>query len=101
MNKTNNNEQNNIPIWDYSDDYYYTVINNNEINIRAYDKELISLWIYNNTNNQEIFDDDLSSIQETTTTINTHLQVELTKLPTKDQLLQLQKGKNNENNTKN
>ena len=51
-------------IWDYQDDYYYVDLGNIEINIRAYNIDKLSMWIYNHNINKELVDDDYSSIQE-------------------------------------
>ncbi len=78
--------------WDTQDDYYFTVINNIEINIRAYNKHTISIWIYDHDNNLEMIDDELSSLQEIQIVLNKnlHLQLQQDDLPTINQLLQLQ-----------
>ncbi|MEA3352416.1 MAG: hypothetical protein U9Q33_01170 [Campylobacterota bacterium] len=81
----------NIPIWDIQDDYYFIVINNIEINLRAYDNNSILLWLYDYDNNQEIIDDEFTSLEEITKTIQKHLKIDIN-LPTLEQLLKLQQG---------
>ena len=75
--------------YDTQDDYYITVINNIEINIRAYNTTTISLWIYNHTTNTEIRDDELSSLEEVTMVLQKNLNLHIN-LPTLNQLLRLQ-----------
>lgn len=81
----------NIPTWDIQDDYYFIVINNIEINLRAYDNNSILLWLYDYDNNQEIIDDEFTSLEEITKTIQKHLKIDIN-LPTLEQLLKLQQG---------
>ncbi|MEA3384709.1 MAG: hypothetical protein U9Q20_08600 [Campylobacterota bacterium] len=75
--------------WDYTDDYYFTVTNNIEINIRAYNCNTLHLYIYDYDNNIEIIDDGLSSLKEIKKTIQTNLKIDIN-LPTLQQLLKLQ-----------
>jgi len=49
-----NTEKNTKEKYDTQDDYYYTVINNIEINIRGYKKDRISLWIYDHNTEIEL-----------------------------------------------
>ena len=51
-------------IWDYKDDYYYTNINNIEINIRIFEDDSYSIWIYNYIKDEEIIDKDYKNINE-------------------------------------
>ena len=77
--------------WDTQDDYYYTVTNNIEINIRAYNETTLHLHIYDYDNDLEIIDDELSSLQEIQIIIQRNLKVDIN-LPTIQQLLKLKKG---------
>jgi len=51
-------------IWDYKDDYYYTNINDIEINIRIFEDDSYSIWIYNYIKDEEIIDKDYKNINE-------------------------------------
>lgn len=77
--------------FDYTDDYYFTVINNIEINIRAYDSATLHLWAYCHDNNQEMIDDELTSINEIQQVLQKNLDIKNINLPTLQQLLHLQK----------
>ena len=78
--------------YDTQDDYYITVINNIELNIRAYNNQCISLWIYDHNKNTEIIDDELSSLEEIKQVLKAKLQLDI-ELPTLKQLLRLQELK--------
>ena len=75
--------------YDIQDDYYFTVINNYEINIRAYNETSIHLWIYNHNTETEIIDDELSSLEEVTMVLQKNLKLHIN-LPSIKQLLELQ-----------
>jgi len=75
--------------YDTQDDYYYTVINNLELNLRAYNTQCISLWIYDHNTNREIIDDELSSLKEIKLVLQKNLQLYIN-LPSIKQLLELQ-----------
>ena len=51
-------------IWDYKDDYYYTNINDIEINIRIFEDNSYSIWIYDYIKDEEIIDKDYKNIYE-------------------------------------
>ena len=48
--------------WDYRDDYYFTQIGSMEINIRAYSKNELSLWMYEYSSDEELVDADCKSL---------------------------------------
>ncbi|MEA2019047.1 MAG: hypothetical protein U9N59_11420, partial [Campylobacterota bacterium] len=50
--------------WDYTDDYYYTQIDDIEINLRVYPNNTISVWIYNHTNDTELLDTEYKNIAD-------------------------------------
>ena len=75
--------------YETQDDYYTTVINNIEINIRAYNKTCIHLWINDHNINTEIIDDELSSLKEIKLVLKKNLQLNIN-LPTLEELLKLQ-----------
>jgi len=75
--------------WDHIDDYYFTVINNIELNIRAYDNNSIHLWAYCHDNNLEMIDDTFQSLQEIHLVLNKNLKYKIT-LPKLEDLLQIQ-----------
>ena len=77
--------------YDTQDDYYITVINNIEINIRAYTDSSIPLWVYDHNTNTEIIDDELSSLEEIKLVLEKNLQLNIN-LPTLEELLQLQQS---------
>ena len=51
-------------IWDYKDDYYFTNINDIEINIRIFEDDSYSIWIYDYIKDEEIIDKDYKNIYE-------------------------------------
>ena len=51
-------------IWDYKDDYYFTNINDIEINIRIFEDDSYSIWIYDYIKDEEIIDKDYKNINE-------------------------------------
>lgn len=75
-------------IWDYQDYYYYSLINNFEINIRAYDENCISLWIYINSKDIEIKDNEYQNLEQVKEVINKSLLININ-LPTIEQLLKI------------
>ena len=75
-------------IWDYQDDYYFTNIDDIEINIRAYSKNSISAWVYDYNIDKEILDNDYKSISELKSILTGILHID-TNLPTVEQLLKI------------
>jgi len=84
-----NTEKNTKEKYDTQDDYYYTVINNIEINIRGYKKDRISLWIYDHNTEIELDDNEYKSLHEIQNKIKTLTNID-NDLPTINQLLELQ-----------
>ena len=75
--------------YETQDDYYLTIVNNIELNIRAYTDSSISLWVYDHNTNTEIIDDELSSLEEIKLVLQKNLQLNIN-LPTLEELLKLQ-----------
>ena len=45
-----------IPVWDYTDDYYFTHIEDIEINIRVYEDDTVSVWVFDNKKDVELLE---------------------------------------------
>ena len=78
--------------YEITDDYYFTIINDIELNIRAYNKTCISIWIYNHKTDEEIIDEEYSSLKEIQEVLKTKLQLDI-ELPSIEELLKLQELK--------
>ena len=53
-----------IPVWDYTDDYYFTHIEDIEINIRVYEDDTISVWVFDNKKDVELLEDVFKSVKK-------------------------------------
>ena len=78
-------------LWDYRDDYYFMQIGDVEINIRAYSKNELSLWIYEYSSDEELVDADYKSLEQIQKVINEIIGVEVI-LPKIEDLLKVTKG---------
>ena len=78
-------------IWDYRDDYYFMQIGDTEINIRAYSKTELSLWIYEYSSDEELVDADYKSLEQMQIVIKEIIGVEVI-LPKIEDLLKVTKG---------
>ena len=58
------------PLWDYRDDYYFTQIGDIEINVRAYSKNELSLWMYEYSSDEELVDAACKSLLKLQEMIN-------------------------------
>ena len=79
------------PIWDYRDDYYFTQIGEMEINIRAYSKNELSLWMYEYSSDEELVDADCKSLLELQEMIKEVVGAKII-TPTLENLLKVTKG---------
>ncbi len=76
------------PVWDYIDDYAFSVVNEIEINIRAYNESDLHLWAFNHKVEEELVDDDYSSLSLLQIKINEILGAEVI-LPKIEDLLKI------------
>jgi len=78
--------------WDYRDDYYFIQIGDIEINVRAYSKNELSLWMYEYSSDEELVDADYKSLEELQIVISEMVGLEIV-LPKIESLLKITKGK--------
>ena len=77
--------------FDYRDDYYFVQIGDVEINIRAYSKNELSLWIYEYSSDEELVDAYYKDIEHLQKVINEIIGVEVI-LPKIEDLLKVTNG---------
>ena len=75
-------------LWDYRDDYYFLQIGDTEINVRAYSRNELSLWIYEYSSDEELVDADYKSLKQIQTVIKEIIGVEVI-LPKLEDLLKI------------
>ena len=74
--------------WDYRDDYYFTQIGSMEINIRAYSKNELSLWMYEYSSDEELVDANYKSIEHLQTAVDEIVGMKII-IPTLTDLLKI------------
>ena len=66
-----------IPVWDYIDDYYFTHVDDIEINIRVYEDDTISVWVFDNKKDVELLEDDFRSVKKLENKLNDIFQSDI------------------------
>ncbi len=82
-------------LWDHMDDYYHVVVQDIEINIRAYSESSFHLWMYDNKKDDEVIDTMFTSYDELKSTMNGLLHSSVT-YPKIEDLLKITQGKKSE-----